>query len=59
MPAVLLSGNHGEIAKWRLAQSLELTKERRPDLYESYMAAHPPKPKKVRKKKSEIPQNPA
>ena len=59
VPAILLSGNHGEIAKWRLEQSLALTKERRPDLYESYMAAHPPKPKKTRKKKNTIPQNPA
>ncbi len=31
-PDVLLSGNHGEIAKWRAAQSLERTRERRKDL---------------------------
>ena len=32
VPDVLLSGHHGEIAKWRLAQSEERTRERRPDL---------------------------
>ncbi|MFT6675749.1 MAG: tRNA (guanine37-N1)-methyltransferase [Sulfitobacter sp.] len=32
IPPVLMSGNHGEIAKWRHAQSLALTKTRRPDL---------------------------
>lgn len=32
VPDVLLSGNDREIAKWRLEQSLERTRERRPDL---------------------------
>ncbi len=32
IPPVLMSGNHGEIAKWRAAQSRELTRVRRPDL---------------------------
>jgi tRNA (guanine37-N1)-methyltransferase len=32
VPPILLSGNHAAIAKWRAAQSLRLTKERRPDL---------------------------
>ena len=32
IPAVLTSGDHGKIAKWRQAQSLELTGARRPDL---------------------------
>jgi tRNA (guanine37-N1)-methyltransferase len=32
IPAVLTSGNHAEIEKWRLQQSLQLTAERRPDL---------------------------
>ena len=36
VPAVLLSGNHQNIAKWRLEQRLQRTKERRPDLYERY-----------------------
>ena len=32
VPAVLLSGNHGEIRRWRLKQALGRTWERRPDL---------------------------
>ncbi|MBO3758221.1 tRNA (guanosine(37)-N1)-methyltransferase TrmD [Ciceribacter sp. L1K22] len=32
IPAVLTSGNHGAIEKWRREQALELTRERRPDL---------------------------
>jgi tRNA (guanine37-N1)-methyltransferase len=32
IPSVLTSGNHAEIEKWRLQQSLQLTAERRPDL---------------------------
>ena len=37
VPEVLLSGNHGEIDLWRWEQSLSLTKERRPDLFEAYV----------------------
>lgn len=32
VPEVLLSGHHAEIAKWRQAQALERTREKRPDL---------------------------
>jgi tRNA (guanine37-N1)-methyltransferase len=32
VPPVLLSGNHGEIARWRHEQSVARTRERRPDL---------------------------
>lgn len=32
VPEVLLSGNHGEIARWRRRQSLQRTLEKRPDL---------------------------
>jgi tRNA (guanine37-N1)-methyltransferase len=32
VPEILLSGNHGEIAKWRREQSLLRTAKRRPDL---------------------------
>jgi tRNA (guanine37-N1)-methyltransferase len=32
VPAVLLSGHHGEIARWRAEQSRERTAARRPDL---------------------------
>ncbi|UYV35884.1 tRNA (guanosine(37)-N1)-methyltransferase TrmD [Rhodobacteraceae bacterium D3-12] len=37
IPAVLSSGNHGEIAKWRRAQSQELTRTRRPDLWDAHL----------------------
>jgi len=33
IPEVLLSGNHGKIAKWRAQQARELTKARRPDMW--------------------------
>ena len=33
VPEILLSGNHGEIAKWKFEQSVKITKERRPDLF--------------------------
>ena len=36
IPDVLLSGNHKAIAAWKLAQSEEITKARRPDLYKVY-----------------------
>jgi len=36
IPPVLMSGNHGEVAKWRQAQSEEITKARRPDLWHAY-----------------------
>lgn len=32
IPPVLMSGNHGEIAKWRKAEARKLTEARRPDL---------------------------
>ncbi|MFS2325491.1 tRNA (guanosine(37)-N1)-methyltransferase TrmD [Brucella sp. H1_1004] len=36
IPDVLTSGNHGAIAKWRHAQAERITKERRPDLWNTY-----------------------
>ncbi|WP_278681975.1 tRNA (guanosine(37)-N1)-methyltransferase TrmD [Paraclostridium bifermentans] len=33
VPEVLLSGNHKKIDEWRHEKSIEITKERRPDLY--------------------------
>jgi tRNA (guanine37-N1)-methyltransferase len=32
VPEVLLSGHHGNIERWRKQQSVDITKERRPDL---------------------------
>ena len=37
VPEVLLNGNHKEINKFRLEESLKRTKIKRPDLYEKYM----------------------
>jgi tRNA (guanine37-N1)-methyltransferase len=36
IPPVLLSGDHGAVARWRQAESERLTKERRPDLWTLY-----------------------
>ena len=38
VPEVLLSGHHEKIRAWRLNESEQLTKTRRPDLYEKYLA---------------------
>ena len=38
VPDVLLSGHHANIEKWRHEESIKRTKERRPDLYEKYLA---------------------
>ena len=38
IPPVLLSGHHGEIAKWRRQQSEAITRDRRPDLWDAYEA---------------------
>ncbi|SMX39250.1 tRNA (guanosine(37)-N1)-methyltransferase TrmD [Maliponia aquimaris] len=38
IPEVLLSGNHGAIAKWRRAQAEALTRDRRPDLWAAHEA---------------------
>ncbi len=39
VPAVLLSGHHGDIARWRRERQLELTSRRRPDLIAAARAA--------------------
>ena len=49
VPDVLLSGNHAEIALWRWEQSLALTKERRPDMFEAYVKSGPEFSKKQKK----------
>ncbi|MFH2137182.1 MAG: tRNA (guanosine(37)-N1)-methyltransferase TrmD [Candidatus Omnitrophota bacterium] len=36
VPKILLSGDHGEIERWRTKQSLKRTKERRKDLIDKY-----------------------
>lgn len=37
VPDILFSGNHEAIAKWRQKQSLKLTREKRPDLFNKYI----------------------
>lgn len=37
VPEVLQNGHHAKIQKWKLEQSLEITKARRKDLYRKYM----------------------
>jgi tRNA (guanine37-N1)-methyltransferase len=41
IPAVLTSGNHAEIARWRREQAENLTKSRRPDLWTLYEKGKP------------------
>ena len=36
VPSVLLTGDHKKIKDWRLAQSEDITRRRRPDLWEKY-----------------------
>lgn len=40
IPEVLLSGHHANIASWRQDMAERLTKERRPDLWRAWCAAH-------------------
>ncbi len=37
VPSVLMSGNHGEIERWRMEKRLEKTRVVRPDLYKKYL----------------------
>ena len=39
IPAVLTSGNHAAVAKWRREQAEALTRDRRPDLWAEWLAA--------------------
>ena len=38
VPGVLLSGDHGAIAKWRQEQRERQTRERRPDIWQKFLA---------------------
>jgi tRNA (guanine37-N1)-methyltransferase len=40
VPDVLLSGHHERIRQWRLAEAEKATRERRPDLWERYLAGN-------------------
>jgi tRNA (guanine37-N1)-methyltransferase len=39
VPDVLLSGNHAAIAAWRRSQAEEITRRRRPDLWQAHVAS--------------------
>ena len=54
VPEVLVSGNHEKIDLWRYEKSLEITKERRPDLFREYLESEPPLSKKEKKILEEI-----
>ncbi len=41
IPEILQSGDHAKIAAWRKAEAQRVTKLRRPDLWERYVARHP------------------
>lgn len=41
VPPVLLSGHHAAIAQWRHEQSLAVTRERRPDLWDAHQIRQP------------------
>lgn len=49
VPEVLVSGNHEKINLWRYEKSLEITKERRPDLFREYLESEPSLSKKEKK----------
>ena len=48
IPQVLVSGDHGKVAKWRQRMREETTRERRPDLWEAYLANQQAKGAKAR-----------
>ena len=37
VPKILMSGHHANIEKWRQEQSIARTKQRRPDMYQTYL----------------------
>ena len=41
VPPVLLSGDHARVEEWRFEESLAITRERRPDLYEKFVMENP------------------
>ena len=60
VPDILLSGHHAKIAEWRLEKAEEITRERRPDLYEKYAerkaAKEAEKAAKKRRRKKKTPE---
>lgn len=54
VPEVLTNGNHALIHLWQFENSLRLTKERRPDLFEKWLKNHGKLSKKEQKILDEI-----
>ena len=54
VPEVLVSGNHKLIHLWKFRQQLELTKERRPDLFEQFLTQKPDLDKAEKKVLQEV-----
>ena len=54
VPEVLLSGDHRRIDLWRFRQSLELTAERRPDLFQAFGERSDQLPKDARRVFEEV-----
>ncbi len=42
VPDVLLSGNHGAVARWRRKEAFRRTRQRRPDLFAAWLAVNTP-----------------
>jgi tRNA (guanine37-N1)-methyltransferase len=53
IPEVLLSGDHGKVAAWRLGEAEALTKVRRPDLW----AARPAQTIRAKGESQKTPKN--
>ncbi len=54
VPEVLLNGNHELTDLWKFEQSLRLTRERRPDLFEKFVSEVRSGVKKLSKKQQKI-----
>jgi tRNA (guanine37-N1)-methyltransferase len=48
VPDVLLSGDHAKVAGWRRAEAERITRERRRDLWDAYVARRPKSPGEAR-----------
>lgn len=51
VPETLLSGDHARIREWQRQASLEVTRQKRPDMYEKYLAEHPEEFSEKKKRK--------
>ncbi|MEE3480814.1 MAG: tRNA (guanosine(37)-N1)-methyltransferase TrmD [Lachnospiraceae bacterium] len=55
VPDIILSGDHAAVERYRKEEAEKRTAERRPDMYEKYLAQKPPEPKKRRRHKKPKP----